>query len=171
MKILVFSDSHQHIQFMKNAIDMHLAAGSVDCIFHLGDGVKDLESMSPHIPVCYVDGNYEEYVTNYIARKKLKHESLIELSGFRFFLTHGHRYGVKSGLSSLETAARKHNADVIIFGHTHEQYYEYISPQYESDKPLYIFNPGSISRPRDNKFSYGIIDIHNSDILITHATL
>ena len=171
MKILVFSDSHQYNRFLKNVIDMHLSAGPVDCIFYLGDGVKDINGLYPQIPVCYVDGNYEEYITGYIDRKKLKSETVVDLMGFRFFLTHGHRYSVKSTLDNLILSGRLHEADVVLFGHTHEQYFEYLPPEGEFDKPLYIFNPGSISRPRDNKFSYGIIEIQNNNILITHATV
>lgn len=171
MKILVFSDSHQRNNYMKAAIDMHKAVGKIDCIFHLGDGVKDLEYLSPQIPVCYVDGNYEEYVTSYLARKNLKSEAVIELAGYRFFLTHGHSYRVKGGFEHLIEAAKRKNVDVVVFGHTHEQYYEYIPPEGEDERGLYIFNPGSISRPRDNVFSYGIIEIRNNNILISHASI
>lgn len=171
MKILVFSDSHQRNNYMKAAIDMHKAVGNIDCIFHLGDGVKDLEYLSPQIPVCYVDGNYEEYITSYLARKSLKSETVIELAGYRFFLTHGHRYRVKDGLESLIEAAKRNNADVAVFGHTHEQYYEYIPPNVDETHGLYLFNPGSISRPRDNVFSYGLIEIRDNNILISHASI
>lgn len=171
MKILVFSDSHQYNRLLKSAIEMHLNAGTVDCIFYLGDGVKDINGLYPQIPICYVDGNYEEYVTGFIDRKKLKSEVIVDFMGFRFFLTHGHRYSVKSTFDNLINAARGKNADIVLFGHTHEQYYKYLPPESDSDKPMYIFNPGSISRPRDNKFSYGIIEIQKENILITHATV
>ena len=60
MKILVFSDSHQKSNYMKEAIDYNLESGDIDCIFHLGDGVSDLEGLTLRIPICYVDGNYDE---------------------------------------------------------------------------------------------------------------
>ncbi|MBQ7820707.1 MAG: metallophosphoesterase family protein [Clostridia bacterium] len=171
MKILVFSDSHQRNNYMKAAIDMHTALGTVDCIFHLGDGVKDLECLSPQIPVCYVDGNYEEYITSYLARKNLKTETILDLGGFRFFLTHGHRYGVKGGLASAVAAAKHNGANVLVYGHTHEQHNEYLPPSDDEEHGLYIFNPGSISRPRDNVFSYGLIEIRNGNILISHGSI
>lgn len=171
MKILVFSDSHQQNNFMRDVIKMHKKAGNVDCIFHLGDGVCDLEGLSPDVPVCFVDGNYEEYITSYLSRKNLRCEAVIDFLGFRFFLTHGHRYGVKKDFDSALIAARKRGADVLVFGHTHEQFYQYIPSDEFNEKPIYIFNPGSISRPRDNKFSYGIIEIQNNSILFTHATI
>lgn len=171
MKILVFSDSHQRDNYIREAVQLHLNAGAVDRIIHLGDGVRDLEGIYPQIPVCYVDGNYEEYITSYIARKALTTENLIELGGFKFFMTHGHRYGVKGGLSHAVTAAKQKGADVLLFGHTHERYYEYIPPENDDERGLYVFNPGSISRPRDNQFSYGVIEIRNGNILISHASV
>lgn len=171
MKILVFSDSHQRNSYMKSAIDTHLAFGGIDCIFHLGDGVSDLEYLSPQIPVCYVDGNYEEYITSYLKRNQLRKEAFVELGGFKFFLTHGHKYGVKGTLENAIFAARIKGADVLVFGHTHEQYLKYLPPEENEDRGLYIFNPGSISRPRDNAFSYGIIEIKDKNILFSHGTV
>ena len=171
MKILVFSDSHQRNNLIKCAIDTHLAAGKIDCIFHLGDGVKDLESLSPQIPVCYVDGNYEEYITSYLARKNLRREAVLDLGGFRFFLTHGHSFGVKGSLATAIASARRNGADVLLYGHTHERYSEYLPCEDEGEKGLYVFNPGSISRPRDNAFSYGVIEIQGKNILLSHAVI
>lgn len=170
MKILVFSDSHQRSNYMKQAIDQHLESGSIDCIFHLGDGTKDLEGLTLLIPVCYVDGNFEEYVTSYLSRKNLRSDAVLELEGFKFFLTHGHRYGVKTDLAPARVAARRAGAHVLIYGHTHEQFYEFV--EYESDSTgLHVFNPGSISRPRDNVFSYGIIEIADGNISFSHASI
>lgn len=169
MKILVFSDSHQRNTYMQAAIEKHMSEGTVDCIFHLGDGVRDLECLSPHIPICYVDGNYEEYITGYLKRKELREYVFAEFGGYKFFLTHGHKYDVKNSHILAIAAARKKGADVLIFGHTHEQYYKYYPPTGEYEKGLYVFNPGSISRPRDNAFSYGIIEITENGISFTNA--
>lgn len=171
MKILVFSDSHQRNSYMKTAIDTHIKMGGIDCIFHLGDGVADLECLSPQIPVCYVDGNFEEYITNYIKRKELRTEACIEFGGFKFFLTHGHRYGVKSSLENAIYSAKQKGADVLIFGHTHEKFLKYLPAENDEDKPIHVFNPGSISRPRDNAFSYGVIEIRDNNILFSHGTV
>ena len=171
MKLLVFSDSHQNTAHMKKAIEDHLRVGNIDCIFHLGDGHRDLEMLTHNIPVCYVDGNYEEYAAGYIASKSLKREVTIDLYGFRFFLTHGHIYGVKNSLDAAVREAKNKGADVLIYGHTHEKYYRYIPPESDCDKGFYIFNPGSISRPRDKTFSYGIITIEGKNILFSHASV
>lgn len=171
MKILVFSDSHQRSDYMKEAIDKHLESGNIDCIFHLGDGVRDLEGLTLRIPVCYVDGNFEEYITSYLSRKNLRNDAVLELGGFKFYLTHGHRYGVKTDLAPARVAARRAGANVLIYGHTHEQFYEYIKSETEGASGLHVFNPGSISRPRDNVFSYGIIEIEDGKINFSHASI
>ncbi len=171
MKILVFSDSHNRTVYLEKAINTHKALGCIDCIFHLGDGHKDLELLSKDVPVLFVDGNYEEYAAGYIARKELVREALIELGGFRFFLMHGHAYNVKSSLDYAVSVARRKGADVLLFGHTHLKYEKYLPPTDETDRGLYVFNPGSISRPRDYSYSYGIIETQGDNILLSHGTV
>ncbi|MFR3419646.1 MAG: metallophosphoesterase family protein [Eubacterium sp.] len=43
---------------------------------------------------------------------------------------------------------KRRNADIVLFGHTHNQYTEYLDG-------LYIMNPGSVGMNGD----YGVIDI------------
>ncbi len=64
-------------------------------------------------------------------------------TGQRMFLTHGHLYN-----SAKRPALRK--GDVIVHGHTH-------IPVAEKDGEQFIFNPGSVTFPR-NEFaaSYGV---------------
>lgn len=66
-------------------------------------------------------------------------------SGQRLFLTHGHLY------HSQKRPALK-EGDVIVHGHTH-------IPVAEKDGAQFIFNPGSVTFPR-NGFapSYGLLD-------------
>ncbi len=171
MKILVFSDSHQKNIYMKRAIEDHLSKGRIDSIFHLGDGVGDLESLSPQIPICYADGNYEEYITSYFKRSELRQYAFIELGTYKFYLTHGHKFGVKVSPEAAAAAAKKRGADVLLFGHTHEKYYKYLPSEDARERGFYMFNPGSISRPRDNDFSYGVIEIDDGEITFKTETV
>lgn len=171
MKFLVFSDSHSRNVNIKRAIDTHKAMFGIDCIFHLGDGHKDLELLAREIPVLSVDGNFEEYCSSYIEKKSLVREAIIELGGFKFFLTHGHTYNIKSSLDYAISEAVRQGADVLMFGHTHTRFYKYIPPSECCPKGLYVFNPGSISRPRDTYCSYGVIDTDGKNILLSHAIL
>ncbi len=171
MKFLVFSDSHNRVTYLKKALDIHKALGSIDCIFHLGDGHKDLEMLTKDIPVLFVDGNYEEYAAGYLAKKDLVREVIIELGGFKFFLIHGHTYNVKSSLDYAIASAKRKNAHVLLYGHTHTRDNTYIPSDSEGAKGLYVFNPGSISRPRDYSYSYGVIETKGSNILLSHGTV
>ena len=70
--------------------------------------------------------------------------------GVRIFATHGHLYGVKHDpiYRELCEAALAENADVVLFGHTHE-------PFRDRTMGMELLNPGSIgptTRP-----SYGLI--------------
>lgn len=66
-------------------------------------------------------------------------------SGQRLFLTHGHLYN-----ASKRPALR--SGDVIAHGHSH-------IPVAEKDGEQYIFNPGSVTFPRDGYVaSYGLFE-------------
>ena len=45
--------------------------------------------------------------------------------GVKIFYTHGHYYGVKSGLYTLACAARERGAQVALYGHTHNALEDY----------------------------------------------
>ena len=164
MKILVFSDTHRRTEWVKKAVFAQMDKEKPDLVIHLGDGVKDMEFLPPHIPLCSVDGNCEEYGVTYFAKKKLVTELTAEIGGFRFFITHGQKYDVKDSPDRLIETAKRKNADVLLFGHTHRKYYTYLPPRLGEQRGLYVFNPGSPSCPRDAVCSCGIIRIENSNI-------
>ncbi|MGV8906670.1 MAG: metallophosphoesterase family protein [Acetobacterium sp.] len=146
MKVGVMSDSHGNLTALKKAVDQ---MGAVDVIIHLGDYVQDalhLETLTK-APVHIVQGNMDQDAID---------GSLIletTMGGFKFFATHGHQYGVKNNLDELCHAALGKNADVILFGHTHEAYLY-------DDGQVLIMNPGSIgaSHPGDIE-SFGLLTI------------
>lgn len=147
MKILVFSDSHQTQRYMQDAIEQE----HPNHIIHLGDHTRDAEALErqyPTLPVLYVRGNCDYD----LASREL---AITEFRGFRFFIAHGHRYGVKRGLLSFELAAREAMADVALFGHTHQA----VCENYNG---LWLMNPGSCgagTRP-----SYGVVEIENGSL-------
>lgn len=143
MKILVFSDSHGNVQSMLRAISVF----GPDMIFHLGDNIRDccpIEANYPQIPVEKVVGNCDFGEKGNIRR-------VFDLEGKRFFLTHGHKYSVKMGRELLRAAAREHKAGIVLFGHTHRQYYD-------DDGSVVMINPGSIGFGRK---TFGVINIKN----------
>lgn len=142
MKILILSDSHNDIVSLDKV--MH-SEKDADTIFHAGDYAKDIRAVDTSAQIVYVvRGNCDgTFSTD-------DDEKMITLEGIRFFLTHGHKYGVKSGLSRLTTTAKYKKADVAVFGHTH-------IPLCINSEGILLINPGSISYVKSNRQSYAVI--------------
>ncbi|MCF0120007.1 MAG: metallophosphoesterase, partial [Oscillospiraceae bacterium] len=139
MKILVLSDSHRNVENIKLAISLT----GPDLVLHLGDHITDCATLNlafPQIPVRCVGGNCDR-------GNHLENDEFV-IEGKRFFMTHGHNYGVKFSLKSLVNNAMARGADIVLYGHTHVRHYE----EYEG---LHILNPGSCQR----ELNVGIIDI------------
>lgn len=142
MKFIVFSDSHGDVDHMIRAVRLENPA----LCFFLGDGEYDLTRLQrrfPSLPVNAVRGNCD-------LRSTLPRALTCAAGGVRFFATHGHLFGVKHDpiYRELCEAALAENADVVLFGHTHE-------PFRDRTMGMELLNPGSIgptTRP-----SYGLI--------------
>ena len=133
MKILVLSDSHASLGFMRQCIQVT----SPDAVIHLGDYYNDGQTMLeefPNIPFHQVPGNCDMH-RGWIPDPETK---LIELGGVRILMTHGHRHGVKMGLYRLLTDARASNVQAVLYGHTHMAHCE-------CENGLWILNPGAAS--------------------------
>lgn len=154
-KILVISDTHKR---MGPVIDLVDRITDLNHIIHLGDVIKDAMDLEAiyDVPVDYVAGNCDYAPTE--PRKKV-----IDILGKKFFITHGHLYGVKNSTETLREIARDNNYDVILFGHSH-------IPLLKYEGETIIMNPGSLSEPRNfSKPSFGIIQIDHKAKL--HAGL
>lgn len=128
MKLLVVSDSHHSLGYIYDAIELEMP----DAVIHLGDHQGDAEDLScafEAIPFYTVPGNCDYGSIDPDTR-------LLAFEGVRFFLTHGHRYGVKSGLTRLWLAAKQAGADIALYGHTH------IPSDTEKDG-IRMINPGA----------------------------
>ena len=142
LKILVFSDSHRTMKYMHDAI----AQEKPEHVIHLGDHCSDAEELRreyPALPVLSVKGNCDYDPTE-------RELVIAEIHNFRFFVAHGHRYGVKQGLLSFELVAREAAADVALFGHTHCSFCDHYNG-------LWLLNPGSCGS--SSRVSYGVIEI------------
>lgn len=143
-RILIFSDSHGNTE--KMVVQTENLIG-VDYIIHLGDHAKDargLEILFPEIKHIYVRGNCDFCDPE-------EDEKFFEIEGKKFFITHGHVYGVKSSLTSLKKRAEQNDVDCVLFGHTH------ISLCEKEGKTFYL-NPGSARE------TAGVIEIENGKI-------
>ena len=124
MKILIVSDSHGN----KKRFEKILSDSSPDILVFCGDGFSDIPSDFTG-KLYAVRGNTDNiYADNEIS---------LRLSGINIFISHGDGYSVKSGLESLRMRAKGLNADVVFFGHTHEQILS-------NSGGLRLINPGSV---------------------------
>lgn len=166
LKVIVFSDSHGHTSNMFEAADMHRDA---DCFIHLGDGYQDADLLKirTNKPVISVYGNCDGI---FIHHRELPF-NVVDLNSVKVFLCHGHTY---SDSDNIVLAAMEKGADVAMFGHIHRPVCEYMSSECAERGSLWLFNPGSISKPRESRASYGILEIKRNhsgknDILLSHG--
>ena len=149
MKILVLSDSHGETEELENVIRSNSAA---EIVIFCGDGNGDIEAMRyvfPEKMFISVRGNCD-----WCCNAPDKEE--ITLCGKKIFVTHGHIYGVKQGLSRITAFGHNINADIVLFGHTHQQIVTV-------DGSMILMNPGSLGFNAE----YGIIDIDDNGKITT----
>lgn len=148
MKILIVSDSHGVDNNLKYVINK---VKPIDMLIHLGDfgGNYDYITKMTDSPIEVVCGNNDFFCN-------VEDEKLISIAGYKVFISHGHRYGVSHNLDRIKMRGIECNADIIMFGHTHQ-------PLIDKTDDVWIINPGSISLPRQaNRIpTYIIMDIDN----------
>lgn len=147
MKILVVSDTHGHNTNLFELLDK---MRPIDMLIHCGDseGLEDYIEGFARCPVVMVRGNCDYFCLS-------RSDELVNVAGHRIFVTHGHHYGVKSGLSGLFDKAKEEGADIVLYGHSH-------IPDLSQLYGITAMNPGSLSLPRQpgRKCTYGIIEIN-----------
>ena len=160
MKCLIFSDSHGCESGITKALSMHKDA---EVVFFLGDGLSDADSVAAFDKSrmwISVKGNCD--LRSYFREREVDKTEEITLEGRKIVLTHGDLYGVKYGDTGIKNLALSRKADIVLFGHTHTPY-----EKYENEvKPIYFFNPGSISSP---SFSFGIMTVTESGVIFSHG--
>lgn len=146
MKILVASDSHGNTAPLLDAVfDV-----SPQLLLHLGDYERDcneLRAVFPRLMVRACRGNGD-----FRTMEPDNDEFVIENK--RFFMTHGHLYGVKTGLDAVLNAGISRGADVLLFGHTHRAYQEVFDG-------MLVVNPGSIGLGAK---TYAVLEIRHDAV-------
>ena len=132
-KYLVVSDTHGRDDIFFDVLDIE---EPLDGIIHCGDfeGSEGKFALAANCPVYFVSGNNDFF-------SSLSRELDFELDGHNFFVTHGHHFLVSMDLENIKSEAVARGADVVIFGHTHK-------PVAKNIDGIYLFNPGSLSYPR-----------------------
>lgn len=151
MKILVLSDSHSTLSFMRRCID----AVKPHAIIHLGDHFDDGQAIGeeyPSIRMYQVPGNCDRYRCSPGQPEIL----ITRIEGVDLYLTHGHRHSVKSYLGALLRDARKANVQAVLYGHTH------VADCHREEDGLWVLNPGSCGYFGG---SAGILEVKDGNIL------
>ncbi len=145
-KILVVSDTHRKDENFYRVVEKE---SPVNLIIHCGDteGSETQMQQLAGAPMRIVRGNNDFFCS-------LPDEQVFEVWPHTFFVTHGHRYLVNMGSDEVQREAFSRGADVVIYGHTHRP----IAAEIDG---MYVFNPGSLSYPRQEgrKPSYIVITI------------
>ncbi|MBQ1838558.1 MAG: metallophosphoesterase [Ruminococcus sp.] len=151
MRILVVSDTHGDFFSLKRALDAQPAA---EAIIHCGDGSEQFQ----FIKDVYRDKTVIGVRGNCDWSSKLPPTETVRLGDKTIFITHGHLYQAKFTFANMVYAAREQNADILLFGHTHQAVTDYLDG-------LYLMNPGSCS---GYYATYGTIDITNKGDIVTN---
>ncbi|MFT8824059.1 MAG: metallophosphoesterase [Liquorilactobacillus mali] len=135
-KILVVSDSHGDRDILVKLLEKY--KGHVSAMFHCGD--SELE------PDDELFNDFHVVIGNCDYDTRFAKKIIVKVGSETVLLTHGHLYGVNSGLNSLNLLAQENGATIALFGHTHLL-------GAEMNNGCLFLNPGSISFPR-GKYSY-----------------
>lgn len=150
-KILIVSDSHGMTKDLGVVKERH--RDEVDLMIHCGDSelMADDQNMDGFAGVrgnCDFDARYPM-------------DRIETVAGKRIYVTHGHKYSVKTSLMKVHYRAREVGADIVCFGHSHILGAEMI------DGILFI-NPGSLLLPRGRREkTYVVLDVSDEKILLS----
>lgn len=129
MKLLILSDSHGSVENMRKVVQIE----NPDVLFFLGDGQRDITSVMANFPdlPCHVVAGNCDYDSEY------PEEAIVTVDGLRVLMTHGHKYGVKSGFDRLFRRGYMKRCKLLLCGHTHESVIR-------EKLGMTLINPGSI---------------------------
>ena len=165
MNVLIFSDSHGRAKNIEEVLARQTERA--EAVIFLGDGLRDLDRIDTGDSELYcVRGNCDTFSPFYD-----EEEQVVFLGGLKIFIAHGHRYLVKSGCSAIAEKALRIGADIVMFGHTHTPLLLRVEKGQKigdtvAEKPLYIFNPGSIAEG-----NFGTLTVRSGNILLNNAYL
>jgi uncharacterized protein len=149
-RIVVMADTHMPRCAEHLPPPLKEALLSADIVVHLGDftDIRLAERLEQCARLFAVHGNGDSPEI----RARFPSDQRIAVDGHTMALIHGHL----GGRTALEAARRVHDADVVLFGHSHRAYCA-------REAGRLLFNPGS---PTDRRFaphcSFGVLEIAES---------
>ena len=105
--------------------------------------------------VIAVRGNCEAEVDQMVLEFPCMSDSalVMDSDGRELFCTHGHVFG--AGMhNSVDNAPALPEGSALVYGHTHIK----VNEESQAHPGLWLFNPGSVSIPKDGTHSYGIYE-------------
>lgn len=146
---LIMSDSHGNEPRLKQ-IASRVAA---DHVIHCGDFCTKKFSL-PLSFSTVVKGNCD--------LADVPQEEILQKEGYRFLITHGHQYQVKTSLLSLKYRALEVGANIVCFGHSH-------FPLCQKVGDVLYINPGSITKPRGFSYpTYACLETQEGTVKVTY---
>ena len=151
-EFLIISDVHGDRGRLRRIL---AASSSVTGVFFLGDGLRDVRALFSErgMPPLYaVRGNCDIGLEG-------DEEATVSLGSHRILMLHGHTAGAKEGDGGLLALARRHSADIVLYGHTHLRRETFLGKG--EGGPLWLFNPGSVGHPYDSPPSFGRLSVND----------
>lgn len=172
MKFLIASDIHGSAYWAERLMAA-IEAEQPDRIIFLGDllyhGPRNdlprdyapkrviplLNDLAKSGRVIAVRGNCEAEVDQMVLEFPCMSDSalVMDSDGRELFCTHGHVFG--AGMhNSVDNAPVLPAGSALVYGHTHIK----VNEESQEHPGLWLFNPGSVSIPKDGTHSYGIYE-------------
>ncbi|MGN0818495.1 MAG: YfcE family phosphodiesterase [Candidatus Coproplasma sp.] len=141
--VVVLSDTHGNRAAMEK---LYPVMGESDYVIHLGDTSGDGNLLRKKFgdKVYLLNGNCDPF-------KLGEDELVLEIEGVKVLACHGHAYGVKRGLDRLAYRAEEVEAQVALYGHTHDA-------REDAMGKISLFNPGTLSRYSRNTYLYLVVN-------------
>lgn len=143
-KIIVISDTHKDTDAIKRIKPL---LNECDYVIHLGDYITDTTFLKEEYAekLINVKGNCD-------VMSREADEIVLNIEDVNIFITHGHKYRVKTTLQNLGMEALANSCTVALFGHTHlAGIWDFAGVK--------LINPGSLSQPRSGLPSYCYITL------------
>ncbi|MDD3336248.1 MAG: metallophosphoesterase [Eubacteriales bacterium] len=137
-RVIAVSDSHGMTGELRSAVLAAYQRGQVDAAVFLGDGYGDWKTVSTELKALHPETKLHAVRGNNDWGDDAPMAQLFKMDGVTFYACHGHQHHVKYGLDRLMYAAREAEAQVALFGHTHQSC---LTAEYG----CWFINPGSVS--------------------------
>lgn len=151
MKFLAVSDIHGG-----NVKPIAARAPHFDAVIFLGDGTRALDGLRMSAKKIYAVRGNCDFSEEYPVYDEIR------AAGHKIFITHGHRFYVKSTTEILIQEAIKRGCDIALFGHTHK-------PYYAVEYGVTVCNPGAAGSCEEP--TVGVLDVTEKGVLFSVSRL